>query len=277
MYVTLFIRICFALRHFLTCVTHYSYAVKSKETLDSSLRYTVSVNINYLVMKIVYTSVFFLALGMSGIAQNDNARVAALVESASFGNNAGTFVTMESVRHGHIAGLTGVEVKVEQPICADQPGSLLMKNPNNEAWSYKVIDRKGPLVTQGDNLGNRHIGNLKAGEYLIQFTHANGTSVIDQFQVKQGKGFEVELLSAESVNALPGEEINFRINAPGAKEINWDFGDGLYASGGNEATHSFLYPGIYPVLLTASNFDCKIEKTFTVTVSPAAGLAETKD
>jgi hypothetical protein len=228
-------------------------------------------------MKTMYASVLFLALGMSGIAQNDNARIAALIESSNVENNAGIFITMESVRHGHIAGLTGVEVKVEQPICADQTGSLLMKNPKNEAWSYKVIDRRGPLVTQGDNLGNRHIGNLKAGDYLIQFTHANGTSVIDQFQVKQGKGFDVDMLSAEILETTPGQAVSFKINAPGAKEINWDFGDGLYASGGNEASHSFMYAGIYPVLMTASNFDCKIEKTFTVTVSPAAGLAETKD
>ncbi len=228
-------------------------------------------------MKTIYASIFSLALGVSGIAQNDNARVTALIESSNYGNNAGTFITMESVRHGHIAGLTGVEVKVEQPICADQTGSVLMKNPNNEAWSFKVIDRKGPLVTQGDNLANRHIGNLKAGEYLIQFTHANGTSVIDQFQVKQGKGFEVEVLSAENLETTPGQEVIFKVSAPGAKEINWDFGDGLYASGSGDAAHSFLYPGIYSVLMTASNFDCKTEKTFTVTVSPAAGLAETKD
>ncbi|MFN5319755.1 MAG: PKD domain-containing protein [Bacteroidia bacterium] len=228
-------------------------------------------------MKIVYTSVLVVALGLSGRAQNDNARVTALIESSKMEYNAGTFMTMESVRHGHIAGLNGVEVKVEQPICADQSGSVLMKNPNNEPWSYKVIDRRGPMITQGDNLGNRHIGNLKVGEYLIHFTHANGTSVIDQFQVKQGKGFEVEVLSAENLETIPGQEVNFKVSAPGAKEISWDFGDGLYASGSGDAAHSFLYPGIYSVLMTASNFDCKTEKTFTVTVSPAAGLAETKD
>ena len=94
-------------------------------------------------MKTIYASIFSLAIGVSGFAQNDNARVTALVESSNFGNNAGTFITMESVRHGHIAGLTGVEVRVEQPICADQTGSVFMKNPNNEAWSFKVIDRKG--------------------------------------------------------------------------------------------------------------------------------------
>jgi len=70
--------------------------------------------------------------------------------SGDSNREAGTFRTMESVRYGMLDGYKGVVVKVEQPVCAGQSGSISLLNPSGEAWKYRVIEKNGNLISEGD-------------------------------------------------------------------------------------------------------------------------------
>lgn len=227
--------------------------------------------------KILYTIsiLFFGATGM--FAQQQNMRATALIQSAvndkeSKDQGFAVFRTMESVRHGLLPGYKGVEVMVEQPVCAGQSGAIILKNPSGEAWKYRVIDKSGPLITEGQVGYQRHVTSLPTGSYLVQFYLDNGVSVMDEFQIKQGKGLQA------TASVQPGStptEFRFHADAPVAKEFSWDFGDGQTAYGDADVVHQFKAPGQYQVQLTANNFDCKATSTVTVTVqAPVAATPQ---
>lgn len=217
----------------------------------------------------------FISSGIMS-AQSNNARVNALVASSiQSGENAdpnfAVFRTMESVRHGLLPGLRGVQVKVEQPICEGQAGSVALVNESGEAWKYKIIDRNGPLIQEGDVGYNRRIGSLNTGAYLIQFTLSNGTSVIDEFTVRRGKGLQASV-NVQSPVVVSGQPIKLSAEAQGATEFTWDFGDGSTTFGESSTEHIYKSQGSYTITLVANNFDCKAEATTSVTVAgePAA-------
>lgn len=215
-----------------------------------------------------YTVAFLLLLGGSLAAQTENARTHALIQSAiqekgQSDPNFAVFRTMESVRHGMLPGYKGVDVRVEQPICEGQQGSVYLVNPSGEAWKYKVIDKSGPMVTEGQVGYNRHIPSLNSGSYLIQFQLADGTSVIDEFNIKRGKGLQAEI---KQVGNIEGNKVHLQCEASGATEFTWDFGDGTTAYTGGEVQHQYKSPGTYTVKVSANNFDCKAESAMQVVI-----------
>jgi hypothetical protein len=224
-----------------------------------------------------------ITFGITGInAQSENVRVRALIESSSqaMGNgnlSAATYQSMEDIRRGAIPGLKGVQIRLEQPVCSGQSGSLVMINETGEPWNYKVIDRKGPLVTQGATGYNRKIGNLLPGNYLIQFVHENGVSVIDNFSIKEGKELELVVSESTDLKIANSGTIEVKASSHEGMEYEWDFGDGQYAYEGSVVKHVYNRPGVYDVKCSVGNFDCKAEKSLTVIIHGPTHLAEQKD
>jgi hypothetical protein len=230
----------------------------------------------------LFTSTTLLALSLSAASQVENAKVRALVESSKpaegKGNlNCGAYQSMEAIRHGAIPGLRGVKLRLEQPVCSGQSANLFMANEIGEPWTYKVIDRKGPLVTQGSAGYTRQIGNLRPGAYLIQFVHANGTSVVDEFVVKEGKEIQLDV---EVVNNQPlngANQVELKATAIAGMEYEWQFGDGASAFEGNIVKYVYSQPGTYKITCSAGNFDCKTEKNIEIVLHGPAALADQKD
>lgn len=228
-------------------------------------------------MKRTFYSALFLVFSSGLIhSQSTNDRVNALVASSikpesGADPNFAVFRTMESVRHGMLPGYRGVQVRVEQPICEGQPGSIALVNETGEAWKYKIIDRNGPQIQEGDVGYNRKIGKLNTGAYLIQFTLANGTSVIDEFNIRRGKGLQASI-SIDAPVAFSDQKVKISGESQGATEFTWDFGDGITSYGDNNVEHAYKTPGTYTITMVANNFDCKAEATVILTVAgqPAA-------
>lgn len=223
-----------------------------------------------------YSALLLIFTSGATFAQTTDARVNALVASSiQSENNAdpnfAVFRTMESVRHGMLPGYRGVQVRVEQPVCEGQSGTIALVNESGEPWKYKIIDRNGPLIQEGDVGYNRRIGKLNTGSYLIQFTLADGTSVIDEFNIRRGKGLQANI-SIDAPVAFSGKTIKISAEAQGATEYTWDFGDGSTAYGDASTEHTYKSPGTYTISLVANNFDCRVETSKNVTVAgePAA-------
>jgi len=214
--------------------------------------------------------------------QSESAKVRALIESSSPGNEkgsitSGTYQSMEEIRYGALPGLKGVHVRLEQPVCSGQHGALWLVNETGEPWTYKVIDRKGPLVTQGTTGYNRKIGNLQPGNYLIQFVHTNGLSVIDNFTVKEGSDLAFEVIATPQLTEINSNAVKFHVNAQPGLEYEWDFGDGQVAFNENTILHHYSGPGTYKVKCTVGNYDCRAQKDLEVLINGPASFAEQKD
>jgi hypothetical protein len=169
--------------------------------------------------------------------------------------NYGIFRTMESIRYGMYPGVKGVQLRLEQPTCSGQSGAISLVNSSGEAWKYRVMEKSGTVVGEGDVGYNRRIQGMKKGIYLIHFTLSDGTSAVDEFSIVEGKELtaQIETVTNSSSISLP---IEFIGSCNGASEFTWDFGDETTAFGETSVKHAYKKEGSYTVTLKASNFQC---------------------
>lgn len=188
--------------------------------------------------------------------------------------NYGIFKTMESIRYGMYPGVKGVQLRLEQPTCSGQTGAVGLVNSSGEAWKYKVMEKSGTVVGEGDVGYNRRIQGIKQGVYLIHFTLSDGTSAVDEFSIVEGKELtaQIETLTNSSSVSLP---IEFVGSCNGATEFTWDFGDGTTAFGEANVKHAYKKDGSYTVTLKASNFQC--HSTVKQFVTIVNSLAQEKE
>jgi hypothetical protein len=184
---------------------------------------------------------------------------------------------MESLRYSDGGDARAVQVKIEQPLCEDQQGTVALVNPSGADWKYKVIRREGALVSEGHVGYNRRIGSLPPGSYLIQFSLPDGTSALDEFAVKPPKGMVASMESDKGNSYVTGNELHFSATCANAEEFIWDFGDGTTAVYGNaKASHKYAKPGAYTVSVTANNFDCSSSTSKQVIVTSVTALEDTE-
>jgi hypothetical protein len=170
----------------------------------------------------------------------------------------GTFRTMESLSYDVEKSSMAVGVKVIQPVCEGQPGSLALTNPSGAAWSYKVINKKGGFVGEGAVGYDRKIGELNPGVYFVHFTLPDGTSAIDEFTIRNPEGIKVSIEKDHQNKYVASGKQNFIGISSGANEFVWDFGDGSpLVYGQTSVSHIYLQPGKYTVKFTANNWDCQ--------------------
>jgi len=184
--------------------------------------------------------------------------------------NFGIFKTMESIRYGMYPGVKGVQLRLEQPVCSGQLGAIGLVNASGEAWKYKVMEKSGTVVGEGDVGYNRRIQGIKQGTYLIHFTLSDGTSAVDEFSIVEGKELKAQIESVTN-SASIDMQIEFTGSCNGATEFTWDFGDGTTAFGETNVKHAYKKEGSYTVTLKASNFQChSIVKQFVTIVNTLA-------
>jgi len=188
--------------------------------------------------------------------------------------NYGIFKTMESIRFGMSPGLKGVQLRLEQPTCFGQLGAISLVNTSGEAWKYRVMEKSGTVLGEGDVGYDRRLQGIKQGGYLIHFTMADGTSAIDEFEILEGKELKAQIESLTNSGSV-GTSQEFIGTCAGATEFTWDFGDGTTASGETKANHTYSKEGNYTVTLKASFSQCHAIAKQSVNITYP--LAQEKD
>jgi hypothetical protein len=220
-----------------------------------------------------YLTVGFLLSGFSFLQAQQSIQYAALSQSvvkneANYSQSFATFRTMESLAYEEKTASLAVTVKIIQPVCAGQKGSLALVNPSGANWSYKVMSKKGSFVGEGAVGYNRKVGELTPDIYLVQFTLPDGTSAIDEFTIRQPEGINVSIEKNHTNKYVASNELNFVGISSGANEFVWDFGDGSALEYGHtSATHKYLKPGTYLLKFTANNWDCQESTEQEITIS----------
>ena len=175
---------------------------------------------------------------------------------------------MESLSFDEKTASLAVTVKVIQPICSGQNGSLALVNASGANWTYKVMSKKGSFVGEGAVGYNRKVSELKPDVYLVQFTLPDGTSAIDEFTIRQPEGIKVSIEKNHANKYLPSNELGFVGMSSGANEFVWDFGDGsALVYGQASVKHKYSNPGKYQVKFTANNWDCQESATEEITIT----------
>ncbi|MDI6833593.1 MAG: PKD domain-containing protein, partial [Bacteroidales bacterium] len=110
-----------------------------------------------------------------------------------------------------------------------------------------------PYVYQWSNGANSgNLDNITAGNYNLTVTDNNGCSSSISITLTEAPMPEANFAAKPQITTIDDPMIYFENYSTGASFYEWDFGDGNISSY-YSPTHTYEYPGIYHVVLTASD------------------------
>jgi hypothetical protein len=182
-------------------------------------------------------------------------------------NQAITFVTMESVRHGMSGALKGVQVRIQHSPCEEVPSAVVFSNSSGEPWRYEIFSASGAKYAEGATGYDRIIALKDAGRYLIKFKHAGGLEAFDELNVEQQEPLAASMLMDSSAPFSPGDPIKFSAATSSGNELTWEMGDGKVYHDQQQIQHAYNLPGQYTVRLTARRGSCEKQVTSIIKVN----------
>jgi hypothetical protein len=123
------------------------------------------------------------------------------------------------------------------------------------SWNYTVSDAQNQTVATGQLEGSSVVNDLSAGTYTLTLTETTSGYVAQETFTVNGPAQVTAQAFASVTVAEAGQEIQFTASAQNADTYLWSFGDGNTSEDMNPI-HLYNAPGIYAVMLTASNADC---------------------
>jgi PKD repeat protein len=160
--------------------------------------------------------------------------------------------------------------------CLDQStGKMIINNPNDQnPITTTLRNDQGVVVGSSSPFVGEHVfQNLPSGSYGVDLT-LNQNDVVTQYVNVDGGGIitPATFVSSATEVSIVDAIIEFSAQAQGASEFTWNFGDGVILSGTATPVHTYTQPGIYTVMLTASNGICEstVSSIIIVTNNPTS-------
>lgn len=148
--------------------------------------------------------------------------------------------------------------------CAGNPGAVHLSQPGSYAWNYEVRDADNVMIDSGAAFnGVKTLDNLQGGIYTINLQDNYGYAFTKQVRLDAKEPVVAQFEVSEEALQV-GKTLHFYDYSIGASNLLWNFGDGTILNATAFPTHHFTRPGVYEVLLTASNADC--QETFSKTI-----------
>jgi hypothetical protein len=151
--------------------------------------------------------------------------------------------------------------------CVQNDGTITIHSPSATAWNYQVNNEQGQSVSASESFtGTKVINGLTGGNYNVILSNVFGSMIQQYVEVASGSSVSASMhASATNVTVTDGN-VQFTATATGAEDITWNFGDGMVVTGVLNTAHLYTEPGIYEVTFVASNSNCMVVKTQTITV-----------
>ncbi|HWB64214.1 MAG TPA: PKD domain-containing protein [Chitinophagales bacterium] len=158
--------------------------------------------------------------------------------------------------------------------CTDDDGFINVQEDSSIRWnSVKLYNSDGHFLYAYNNAtGDFSYQGLSEGSYRLDFVYQQYVTSINI--VLNGNKI-VDSISASTMVAGVGEDINFSAITTNTDNITWDFGDGSVITGVANITFMYYETGTYTVTLTCTNsFGCTSVYTITVVINPSTGITQ---
>ena len=156
--------------------------------------------------------------------------------------------------------------------CSNNDGNILVQQDSSLTWSNCILydNNFNQLNSYSNITGNISFTGLPFGSYKIVFAYGSYTALKNV--VLSGRSVTVSV-SANTVNGLIGQQLQFFSAATNATDYLWEFGEGSEIDGVMNPNFAYTQAGVYNVTVRASNsFGCEAFDNLTVTISEATGI-----
>jgi PKD repeat protein len=154
------------------------------------------------------------------------------------------------------------------------PGSISVTQPGAANWNYVLIDANN--VTMASGILNQSspltVTNLSAGNYTLNLTDNSGYAVSKAIVV----GGATDLTAGFNMPATATVQsgVTFVNTSENAVSYTWYISDGTTITDASNPTHKFTKPGVYTVMLVATNAaGCTTSVQKNITVNESTGLS----
>ena len=148
-------------------------------------------------------------------------------------------------------------------------GTINIQQPGSANWNYTLTDNNNAIITSGTlNQSQQVAVGVAAGSYTLTLIDTNSYTVTKTIIVN-GPEMVTAGFQANSDAVQTGQTVTLTASSTGSGNYQWNFGNGLSASGVN-TTVSYTQPGVYTVSLVVTNQSgCSATQTQTITVTSA--------
>ncbi len=161
--------------------------------------------------------------------------------------------------------------------CSNNDGNILVQQDSSLTWTSCALYDKSfnQLTTYNNVTGNISFTSLPFGSYKVVFTYGSYTALK---HVELSGRIVTVSVSANTVNGVVGQQLQFFSMAINATDYLWQFGEGSEIDGVMNPSFAYAQPGVYNVTVRASNsFGCEAFDNITVTISEATAINDLAD
>lgn len=164
---------------------------------------------------------------------------------------------------------TPISLSTTNAGCADNDGTVSAGFDNSITWTLcNLYDMSNNLMGTYSNVNSTsQFSALPSGDYYVLLNY-NGYTVTRNLHVN---GTIVSAgIGASTFIAETGQEIDFHAQTTHANQFEWDFGDGTMILGVANPTVAYYEPGVYTVMMKASNsYGCADNSSVSVIINEA--------
>jgi hypothetical protein len=160
----------------------------------------------------------------------------------------------------------------------DNTGKVIISNPNeNYPMSAKIKNLSGDVVAENDSIMTEYIfTSLTPGAYSLEASYDGQDMISNSVNIDAFQAFEnISLTSSSNVVSIDQAIVEFIASENVNAVYTWNFGDGTILTGNSSATHAFMQPGIYTVILSIDNSGCVFTTSTEIVVTDVIlGMSE---
>lgn len=159
------------------------------------------------------------------------------------------------------------DVYSSEPTCSNSSdGELLLSCPENGNFTVTVSDSAAVIFTAVLD-STTSLQGMDPGVYSVAYSNGCTSGNLNMTLTPAYAVTALFQASNDTISIGSGGTIQFANYSSGATSYSWDFGDGSFESS-YSPSHTYQLPGVYQVILIASNSNCQDSYSQTVMVIP---------
>ncbi len=159
-----------------------------------------------------------------------------------------------------------VSVEAVGESCSQNDGYLNLTAEAIPGTSVELSTSDGVSITTSSDLSNFEYSGLPAGDYLLTYSFADGSTYDESFTIEASTPVTLTTSASAEILALPNSIVDFTASASGGAQFLWDFNDDSPTSTEQNPTHDFFVAGTYLVTCVAFNGSCSDTSTIEILI-----------